>query len=161
MDDQKGAAMSNLEYIIGDIFDKPLEDGEYFVHCISSDCAMGRGIAVQFKNRFEEVKQLKPFSVRVGQAVLCQNDRVFNLVTKERFYMKPTYTTLGLSIDNMIQTITFMRMYETQINSLRMPKIGCGLDKLKWSGVSRMLIEKISTLNDFNITVYELEKGKR
>lgn len=61
-------------------------------------------------------------------------DRVFNLVTKTRYYNKPTYSSLTGALVMMRDICT-----EKRINKIAMPLIGCGLDRLMWSRVSRII----------------------
>ena len=42
---------------------------------------------------------------------------------------------------------------KNDIHRLAMPRIGCGLDKLNWDAVSR-LIQMIFTNDDIEITIY-------
>ena len=51
----------------GDLFCSPSTDS--LAHCISEDCAMSKGIAVQFKKKFEGVEQLK--SQGTQQTIEC------------------------------------------------------------------------------------------
>lgn len=46
-----------LQLVEGDLFSCPAD--ESLAHCISEDCRMGAGIAVQFKKRFQGVEELK------------------------------------------------------------------------------------------------------
>jgi len=63
-------------------------------------------------------------------------DRVFNLVTKDFYYEKPSYITLENTLDNM------KRLCEiNNIKYIAIPKIGCGLDRLSWYNVKKLIIE--------------------
>merc|ERR1712107_120367 len=58
----------------GDLFSAP--PNLSLVHCISQDCAMGKGIAKQFAEKFGRVNEIKEQHVKVGGvAVLKHNDR--------------------------------------------------------------------------------------
>lgn len=103
----------------------------YLAHCISADFALGAGIAVQFNRRFDLHKRLKAEYPRYAnywnEGTCLLEDRVFNLVTKSRYWQKPTYK-------NMSDALVAMRdiCVEQDINRIAMPIIGCGLDKLDW-----------------------------
>ena len=50
---------------------------------------------------------------------------VYNLITKERYFQKPTYQSIHYALDEM--------KYHAVTNNFRciaMPKIACGLDKM-------------------------------
>lgn len=96
----------------------------HLAHCISRDAALGAGIAVQFKRRFN-LRQLNELHMYVGQAVLI--DRVYNLVTKDRYWQKPTYQSLRATlIDMKEQAVRY------NVQRIAMPAIGAGLDRLDW-----------------------------
>lgn len=105
-------------------------------HCISSDYALGAGIAVEFNKRFNMRKRLEEIGSHMYPECVPV-DNVFNLVTKERYWHKPTYETLEDSLLEMKEMI----MYKG-VKYLAMPRIGSGLDKLSWPKV-KSLIEEI------------------
>lgn len=92
-----------LIYRKGDLFQMPRE--YYLAHCISADFALGAGIAKQFDRVYNIKFKLNnrygntPLKERVGQAYLVDN--VFNLVTKEMYYQKPTYEMLTKCLKEM------------------------------------------------------------
>ena len=75
-----------------------VEDKYRLAHCISADLALGKGIAVEFNNRFNlrvYLNNIRPkpideygdpaanYCIKIG--------RVYNLITKRYYYNKPTY----------------------------------------------------------------------
>lgn len=70
------------------------------------------------------------------------------MITKERYFQKPTYKSLENSLKHMKEICI-----EFKINNLAMPKIGCGLDGLKWQQVAK-IIDSIFTNSGINITIY-------
>ncbi len=84
-----------------------------------------------------------------GCAYLNLKDRyVFYLVTKERYFYKPTMSSLESSLRAMRDLCI-----EKNIHQLAMPRIGCGLDKLNWDKVSE-LIQSVFQDDDIEITIY-------
>ena len=61
-------------------------------------------------------------------------DNVFNLVTKEKYWHKPTYQTLRAALVDMRKHI---ERYD--IKYVAMPMIGSGLDRLEWFKVSEII----------------------
>ena len=124
------------------------------VHCISRDCAMGAGIAVTFNNKFPEMKKQLKNTIRENDlqgyfAILYRGERnVINLITKEKYWHKPTSSSLKTSLLNAKQIIL-----RNNIKHIAMPVIGCGLDRLQWSKVSAM-IKEIFADTDVEIVVY-------
>ena len=61
---------------------------------------------------------------------------IYNLVTKERYYDKPTYDTLRQSLIAMRDHAVVQGVHE-----ICMPCIGCGLHKLDWNRVKGILTQ--------------------
>ena len=138
--------------INGDLFES---DEKYtLVHCISADCAMGAGIAKTFDDRMPKMKKLLKRTIRENNmqgyfAILYQGERnVINLITKERYWHKPTYSSLKTSLLNAKKIAI-----RNNIKYLAMPVIGCGLDRLQWSKVS-VMIKEVFADTDIEIVVY-------
>jgi hypothetical protein len=125
---------------VKDLFSVP--EDYYFVQCISADFGMGKGIAVEFNKRFDTKMQLctkcpnywntwKLYKM-IGDCIL--EGRVYNLITKERYFHKPTYISMQIALEALRDKC---RYFKTK--KLAMPLIGCGLDKLEWQKVSEMI----------------------
>lgn len=132
--------------INGDLFTAP--QGYCLAHCISGDYALAAGIAVEFDKRFNMRKRLKNYCEIPDCPSVIKIDNVFNLITKECGYQRPTY-------DNLYQALWEMRQdLETDcIKKIAMPQIGCGLDGLNWNIVKAMIKEVFSDI-DVEIVVY-------
>ena len=131
---------------VRDLFAVP--QGYYLAHCISHDFALGAGIAKQFTEVYNMRKKLNKFygfSRSVGEAYLVDN--VFNLITKERYFEKPTYGSLTKCLKDMKD-----QMSDLMISKLAIPQIGCGLDRLNWENV-KAIIEEIFNDTDVEILV--------
>lgn len=74
-----------------------IPDKYYFAHCISADYALGAGIAVEFQKRFHLKQKLKDCGTNVFPDCI-KLGRVFNLVTKSKYYNKPTYESLKATL---------------------------------------------------------------
>lgn len=125
----------------GDLFSEEIMSEYALCHCISSDFALGAGIAKKFaamgvKKRLCEVYS-KLWQGR-GYCLFVEVNGVIvaNLVTKERYFHKPTLDTLRQSLEELREQAA-----ERNLKKLAMPKIGCGLDKLKWEDVSAVIKE--------------------
>lgn len=114
----------------------------YLAHCINGNYTLGAGIAREFVDRMNMENCLKWMyptkddgpTKYIGKALLVGN--VFNLVTKAYHFNKPTYRSLCCALADM-----YWQCKDLGIKYLAMPKIGCGLDKLNWDKVSRMIQE--------------------
>jgi hypothetical protein len=69
------------------------------------------------------------------------------LITKEKYYYKPTLPQLEYAVMQMARIVM-----ATNVKKLAMPLIGCGLDRLNWYDVSRV-IKRIFQDTDVEILV--------
>lgn len=125
----------------GNLFEKYMDKPVTFAHCISADFALGAGIAKQFDERFHLRKELKEkFPLGVDRPCCIYINRVFNLVTKEKCFFKPNYRALDEALKDMAFKFNKIRQYLPS-DTIVMPKIGCGLDRLEWYAVKPIIKE--------------------
>lgn len=142
-----------LEEKSGDLFSDP-DATASIAHCVSACLSMSKGIATQFKKQFGGVDELKRQGKSVGDvAVLTKHGRfVYYLITKPKYYQKPTYATLEQALLVMRQ-----HMVQHQVRRVIMPRIGCGLDKLQWEHVKQLLLKIFANMpQPCTITIYSL-----
>lgn len=130
-----------------------VSDDYYLAHCISADFGMGRGIVIEFNKRFDMKRRLQNKypeylnewcrSKCIGDCIL--EDRVLNLITKERYFHKPTYQTMRAALSEM-----HALCWRYDIKKVAMPVIGCGLDRLQWDKVSAIIKD---VFNDSDIEI--------
>ena len=143
---------------IRDLFSVP--DDYYLAHCISADFGMGKGIVVEFNKRFDMKNKLQekyPDYVNTWHKYKYNGDcilegRVLNLITKERYFHRPTYESIRTALSEMQAVCWF-----NDIKKVAMPIIGCGLDRLEWSKVSS-IIKEVFENDDMEILVCRQEK---
>ena len=132
------------------------EGKAWLAHCISSDFKMVEGIAVEFVKRYN----IKNFLIKnyfkdnwtgKGYCILVENKMVFNLVTKRKYSDKPTYNTIR-------QALIDMKNYaiSKNIDTIAMPRIGCGLDKLVWENKVEKIIKEVFANTDIKIIICSL-----
>ena len=134
-----------------DLFTLP---SEYMLaHCISADYALGAGIAKIFRDRLKVKDSLLNLNKNSWdgkgrcEIVRVQNTSgemvyVANLITKSRYFHKPTYESLEESLTDMSRKLA---QDYPEVKKIGMPLIGCGLDRLQWDRVSeiiKMVFEK-------------------
>ena len=142
---------------IRDLFSVP--DDYYLAHCISADFGMGKRIVVEFNKRFDMKHKLQTKYLdylnqfthhRIGGDCILEG-KVLNLITKERYYEKPTIITMRLALQKMKKICV-----ETGIDKIAMPTIGAGLDRLHWDDVVKP-IENVFGDTDIEILVCKLK----
>ena len=131
------------------------------VNCVG---IMGKGIALQFKKAFPEnykayAKACKNNEVKIGKMFVYQSGfldsnihskYIINFPTKEhwRGNSKIEYIEEGLDdLYNVIQNLN--------IKTLAMPPLGCGNGGLNWSDVKKLIINKLSPIEDLILYLYE------
>jgi predicted ATP-grasp superfamily ATP-dependent carboligase len=123
----------------------------YYAHCISRDYALGAGIAVEFDKRYDMRNRLLKLAEEKTETLdekCIEVENVFNLITKEKYWEKPSYNSLEESLLEMKEKLSKNK----NIKKLVMPKIGCGLDRLSWDKVEPMVQEIFKDL-DIEIVV--------
>ena len=129
-----------LKEIKIDLFEyEPTMQNFYYLHCISRDFELGLGIAKSFRNKFNLTKEVLAKGIIINNLSLTSN--VFNLITKSKYWQKPTYDSLRDSLISVKKTIFALNWNNTKDIQLIMSKIGCGLDKLMWKNVKNIIKE--------------------
>ena len=142
-----------LRETTGDLFSAHIDEGTMLCHCISSDFALGAGIAKQFTARGVKAELFRKYpSNKWSNHGYCLMTScgvpTANLVTKERYFHKPTLQTMREALADMKR-----QACAQGVKHIKMPAIGCGLDRLAWADVRRLIIE-IFTDTDINVTVF-------
>ena len=140
----------------GDLFQS---NDDALAHCVSRDFAMGAGIAKMFKAKFNRVSELKSQNAKVGGVAYIDTwnrrkaspQTIFYMVTKERYYEKPTMRSVRSSLLKVREI-----MVDMGLKSLSMPMIAAGLDRLLWADVLRE-IEDIFNYSGIKVTIWVLK----
>lgn len=104
-------------------------------HCVSADFKMGAGIAVPIRKKFNLGGMTRQFgSPQVGSC--CYHNNVLNLITKGKYYGKPSMNSMYAALVDMRECIE-----RHGITQVVMPKIGSGLDRLSWPKVREAIHE--------------------
>lgn len=125
----------SVQEIESDLFALP---GDYVLaHCISADARMGKGIAAEFVRRFD----LRPLQEQAARQPLeigscVRQGRVMNLVTKAKYFNKPTYASLTEALHSLREVCE-----ADGVTRLAMPRIGSGLDRLRWEKVREIVLD--------------------
>ncbi len=132
----------------GDLFSSP--QLEPLAHCVSADCAYGAGIAVAFKDRYG-VEKVRQQNKKPGQCAVTHEEdgrTIFHLITKRKCTDLPTYEDFTNSLKHMRDWCV-----EHKVKSVSVPRLGCGLDKLDFQRVQKILREVFTGIN-IAITIY-------
>ena len=119
-------------------------DDYALAHCVSADFGMGKGIVIEFNRRFDMKNHLlRKYPYYYKEWVDNKREHgclfelnVFNLITKEHYWHKPTYSSIRGALEDMkIECLLH------NIQKVAMPKIGCGLDRLEWNKVRDIIFD--------------------
>ena len=150
-----------IEYKNGDIL---REDVEAIVNTVNCVGIMGRGLALQFKNKFpqnfkeyqlactnNEVQLGKMFVHQTGQ--LINPKYIINFPTKGHWKQNSKIEDISNGLDDLI---TIIEKYS--IKSIAIPPLGSGLGGLDWKMVKKLIEEKLKNINCTVILFEPLEQ---
>ena len=136
----------------GDIFrDCPLHIS--LAHAVSEDLSMHAGLARKFKAKFGRVEFLRSQMKTVGTcAILPLKTRyLFYLVTKPRFYQKPTYYSVRRAFQSLKHHLDELGLKQIAIPG----HICCGLDRLDWASIKQIL-RMVFERSDIEVHVFHI-----
>ena len=118
---------------------------------------MGKGVALEFKNRYPQMFndykiKCNQGEVKTGQPYLWENDsvQVLNFPTKRHW----RDNSLLQDIEDGLRYLA--DSYESMgLQSIAMPALGCGLGGLKWSEVQPLIVKHLGSIPDLDVYVYE------
>lgn len=115
------------------------------VNCVG---AMGKGLALAFKNHYprmyeDYVTRCSNGEVKLGEPYLYrgENKLIINFPTKNHWKDKSYITDIENGLDYLIS-----KLEEWNIDNIALPAIGCGLGGLNWDVVYILFEEKLSNL---------------
>lgn len=134
-----------IKYLEGDLFKSP---AQVIVNTVNTVGVMGKGIALEFKNRYPEMfEQYREYcdkkKLQVGKLMIwyAPDHWILLFPTKEhwRYPSKLRYIEQGLD--------KFVRTYaEKHIVSIAFPRLGCGNGELNWDDVKQLMEKYLKPL---------------
>ena len=151
-----------VEYANSDIFQVEAEALVNSVNCVG---VMGRGIALQFKERypdnFRQYKaacdrgELEPGRMFVTEMGKADGPRyIINFPTKRHWRGRSRIEDLVAGLDALVATIR-----ERDIKSIALPALASDLGGLKWADVRKRIEAALSSLDDVHVLVMEPGSG--
>ncbi len=148
-----------IKYIVGNLFESK---AEAYVNTVNTVGVMGKGIALQFKklfpNNFKKYKELcdkKEFNI--GQLLVIKDQNtitgektIINFPTKKHWKSPSEYEYIESGLNDLVKIIN-----EYKIKSIAIPPLGSGNGGLQWSKVKSIIKEKLESIEDCDIYVYE------
>ena len=147
-----------MRYETGDVLEA---DTQALVNTVNMVGVMGKGIALQFKERFptnfklyaaacknDEVKTGKMFVVI--EKMLNGDKIIVNFPTKTYWKSRSKYTYIEEGLKDLVSVIE-----EYSISSIAIPPLGCGNGGLEWTKVKALMNKYLGELPNVEITIYE------
>ena len=138
-----------------------LSNAEALVNTVNTAGVMGKGVALQFRERFSEnylrykiacekgeVQPGKMFITETG--LLSAPKYIINFPTKQHWKGKSKMEYIRNGLDDLLGVIQ-----EKNIKSIAIPPLGCGNGGLNWNEVKPLIEKKLSQLDNVHIELYE------
>ncbi len=131
-----------IEVIKGNLFDYK---GDILINTVNCVGIMGKGIALEYKNRFPKMfqsykKACKNNEVHPGKLHIWRTNTewIINFPTKRHWRNDSLYEDIGLGLKSL-------RKYLEDYGELTvlMPPLGCGNGNLKWNNVLTLIKDQL------------------
>ena len=148
-----------IRFVSGNIFDAQVDA---IVNTVNLMGVMGKGIALQFKERFSNnfiiyQQACRNKTIDIGNSLVVREKwhgrdiLVVNFPTKKHWRYPSQYVFIEKGLDNLVEII---RQYG--IKSIAIPPLGAGNGGLEWSKVRQLIVDKLS---DVDCIIYIFEPG--
>lgn len=147
-----------IKFILGNLFDSKAEVLVNPVNCVG---VMGKGLALAFKQKFP--RAYEAYKAHCSQKLFLPGNLfwtahssdpylkyIVHFPTKIHWRDKSKLSFIEEGCDALVNFIT-----HESIHSIAIPALGCGEGGLDWKDVKEILIEKLSSLEDISIEIYE------
>ncbi|MCJ8498604.1 macro domain-containing protein [Chryseobacterium salipaludis] len=147
-----------IHYKTGNLLDS---EAEALVNTVNTVGVMGKGIALQFKNRFPNnfklyAKACKNKELNVGQLLVTEEEDllsgkkiIINFPTKTTWRLPSEYQYIESGLTALVKVIE-----EKNIKSIAIPPLGAGNGGLDWNRVKPILEKQLAAV-DSDIYIYE------
>jgi O-acetyl-ADP-ribose deacetylase (regulator of RNase III)/uncharacterized protein YwgA len=146
-----------IHFLTGDLLSST---AQALVNTVNTVGVMGKGIALQFKERFPHNfkvykkacanQELQPGKMLVVREPTLDGERIIiNFPTKTDWKQKSSYNYIESGLQDLVRIINF-----EQIQSIAIPPLGCGNGGLKWEKVRPLMEHYLQDL-DAEVFVFE------
>ena len=148
-----------MKFITGNLLDA---NTDALVNTVNTVGVMGKGIALQFKERFPinykvYASECKEGKVHIGKMLVVKDNSmsgeklIINFPTKTEWFKKSQYDYIEEGLKDLVNVI---KIYK--IKSIAIPPLGSGNGGLKWDNVKSLMNLYLGKINDdVEIIIYE------
>ena len=139
--------MEKQVLMTGDMFQSKAQTLVNAVNCVG---VMGKGIALEFKNRFPEMHQdyvhrcdLK--KVKLGEPYIFKGSPlpyIINFPTKDHWKSSSRIQDIERGLEYLLT-----HYKEWEVTSLAVPALGCGNGGLEWSAIEPLIFKYVKLMN--------------
>ena len=150
-----------IEFTEGNLLDS---DAEALVNTVNTVGVMGKGVALMFKEAFPE--NFKKYEaachakeLQVGRMFVTRRDSllgpkwIVNFPTKAHWRYPSKMEWVERGLDDLKSVIVHNR-----IRSIALPPLGAGNGGLEWAEVRKLMVEKLTDLENVQVVIYEPTK---
>lgn len=141
-------------FVSGDMLHDSSLDG--ISHGCNCAGAMGRGIALEFRQRFPDMfieyrSKCKKGTFQLGDVFVWEGEKqiVFNLGTQKTWKVQASLEAIETSVSKMLSIAE-----KRNLARIGAPRIGAGLGGLKWEGVKK-IFEQVGKKSPVKFIVFE------
>ena len=156
-DKESFMASPNIRFVTGNLFDAGCEALVNPVNCVG---VMGKGLALQFKQRFPDNylsyrTACENGAIRPGQCHVFENDPqhmprwIVNFPTKRHWRDPSRLEDIAAGLDTLVGLVRRHGM-----KSLAVPPLGCGLGGLPWPTVRTLMLDSFKDVQASEILIY-------
>ncbi len=146
-----------ITYCIGNLLEAQTEA---LVNTVNTVGVMGKGIALQFKERFPSnnkkyVEACKTGALDIGKLLIVDETTlegrkiIINFPTKRDWKHRSAYAYIESGLEALVTELK-----KSHIKSLAIPPLGCGNGGLDWAKVKPMMVQYLNDL-PIDIQIYE------
>lgn len=148
-----------IHFTQGDLLKQ--DDVDAIVNTVNCVGVMGKGIALQFKNKWPgnylayqaacKAGQVRPGQMMVFDAgALAQPHFIINFPTKDHWRGKSQMSFIEDGLQDLVAQIKRLK-----IRSIAIPPLGCGNGGLEWADVYPLIAKAFEALPDLDVRVFE------
>ena len=147
-----------INFIRGNILES---DAEALVNPVNCVGVMGKGLALQFKDKFPENfahyrDACNSDGVSVGKMFVWRdhnppNKYVINFPTKRHWRDNSQYIFISMGLVDLVRVVR-----DLDIKSIVIPQLGCGLGGLDWQIVKPLIVDAFKDMESVEVSIYDL-----